>query len=310
MSGSKMVFMSWIKFVFLTFILILPVSVAANSVGQAIAVNQGAFLDRGGQRFQLNQGFALVLDDVITTDAAGQVQLLFQDETRVVVGPGSQLKVESILFNGPATASQFTVSAVEGAFRFLSGNSAKSAYSIRTPNGTMGIRGTEFDFSVAPQSAVNLVTFRGEVQLCNRRNQCALLRGACAAVSLNSNGVFAVAKTKAEKATLLADGFPFVAEQNGLRRDFRTRTWTCGSQTATFGEQSPLIQSPAPDRPTDPGPGGGGAGAGGGAGGGGSEGPGASAGGGGPGAGAGNGGGGAGSGGSGAGGASGGAGGG
>lgn len=309
MSGSKMVFMSWIRFVLLTFILILPVSVAANSVGQAIAVNQGAFLDRGGQRFQLNRGFEIALDDVITTDASGQAQLLFQDETRVVVGTNSQLKVESILFNSPTTASQFTVSAVEGAFRFLSGNSTKSAYSIRTPNGTMGIRGTEFDFSVTPQSAVNLITFRGEVQLCNRRNQCALLRGACAAVSLNSNGVFAVAKTKGEKATLLADGFPFVAEQNGLRRDFRTRTWTCGSQTTKFGEQSGPIQSPEPDTPTDPGPDGGGAGAGGASGGGG-EGPGASAGGGASGADAGNGDGGAGSGGAGAGGASGGAGGG
>lgn len=288
---------NWIRFVTLVCVMVLPTDVVANPVGQAIAVNQGAFLERDGQRSELSQGFVVALNDVITTNATGQVQLFFQDETRVVVGANSQLKVDAILFSGSTTASQFTVSAVEGAFRFLSGNSAKSAYSIRTPNGTMGIRGTEFDFNVVPQSAVNVVTFRGEVQLCNRRNQCALLRGGCAAVSLNSNGEFAVAKSRAEKAALLAGGFPYVAEQRGLRRDFRTRTWTCGGRTITptTGQQPPSDLPPAPETPPDPSPGagGGGAGAGGGAEGGGT-GPGASAGG--SGAGAGNGGAGAGAG--------------
>lgn len=239
----------WIKSIILGIFLFTPMHVAANPVGQVIGVSQGAFLERGAQRLMIAQGIAVNLDDVIATDAAGQVQLLFQDETRIVVGANSQLKIETILSDSSATASRFTVSAVEGAFRFLSGNSAKAAYSIRTPTGTMGIRGTEFDFNVTSRNAVNVVTFRGEVQLCNRSNQCALLRGGCAAVSLNSDGQFAVAESRAQKTALLAEGFPFVAQQNDLRRDFRTRTWTCGGQTTqTFGAQSP-------DAPAGPGPG-------------------------------------------------------
>ena len=91
-----------------------------------------------------------MLGDVITTGATGQVQLLFQDETKIAIGANSQLVIESILFNSSGTASDFTVNAVQGAFRFFSGKSEKSTYAIRTPKATMGIRGTVFDFTVSP----------------------------------------------------------------------------------------------------------------------------------------------------------------
>lgn len=129
---------------------LLPPAVFASPVGEAVAVDQAAVLERSGQRIELVAGAEVAMGDIITTGAAGQAQLLFKDETRIVVGSNSRLVIESILFDTPTTASSFTVSAVEGAFRFLSGNSEKSAYSIRTPNGTMGIRGTEFDFTVTP----------------------------------------------------------------------------------------------------------------------------------------------------------------
>lgn len=131
-------------------LLTLPYAAIAKPVGQAVSIKKNAFVERNGQRRSLEQGESISIGDVISTDAFGEVQLLFQDETRIVVGVRSHLVVESILFDSANTASEFTVSAVEGAFRFLSGNSAKSAYSLRTPNGTMGIRGTEFDFTVVP----------------------------------------------------------------------------------------------------------------------------------------------------------------
>ena len=121
-----------------------------DTVGNAVGVKQNAFVERNGRRSDLKQGQGIYLGDVITTGATGQVQVLFQDETRIAIGKNSHLVVESILFDSPDTASEFTVSAVKGAFRFLSGNSEKSSYSLRTPNGTMGIRGTEFDFVVSP----------------------------------------------------------------------------------------------------------------------------------------------------------------
>lgn len=127
-----------------------PGVLAANPVGQTVDVRQNAFLTRNGQQSDLQQGDSVVLGDVITTGATGQVQLLFRDETKIAIGANSQLFIESILFDSSGTASDFTVNAVQGAFRFFSGKSEKSTYAIRTPKATMGIRGTVFDFTVSP----------------------------------------------------------------------------------------------------------------------------------------------------------------
>jgi hypothetical protein len=62
-----------------------------------------------------------------------------------VVGPNSNLFVDSFVFNADNTASDVTVSAVKGFFRFISGRSPSETYSIRTRVMTIGTRGTILD---------------------------------------------------------------------------------------------------------------------------------------------------------------------
>lgn len=127
-----------------------PATLMAEPVGQAVDVTQNVTLTRDGQQSYLRQGQSILLGDVIATGAGGQAQLLFRDETRIAIASGSQLVIDSILFDSADTATDFTVNAVQGAFRFFSGKSEKSTYAIRTPGATMGIRGTVFDFTVSP----------------------------------------------------------------------------------------------------------------------------------------------------------------
>jgi hypothetical protein len=207
-----------------------PNALSANPVGQVVDVIQNATVARAGQQASIQQGQTIVLGDVITTGATGRVQLLFQDDTKIAMSANSRLVIDSILFESPDKASEFAVTAMGGAFRFLSGNSETSVYSVSTPDGTMETQGAVFDFSVVPQRAVSAVTFRGEVELCNRSNRCARLGGGCAVVQLNSSGGFVVPETPAEKTALLSRGFPYITHQNDLLRVFRTRTSTCPIQ--------------------------------------------------------------------------------
>lgn len=124
--------------------------VLAEPVGQAVDVQQSATLTRGGQASSLQTGQPVNLGDVISTGPSGQAQLVFLDETKIAIGSNSELVIEKILFDSSDRASDFTVNAVQGAFRFFSGKSDKAAYAIRTPKATMGIRGTVFDFTVSP----------------------------------------------------------------------------------------------------------------------------------------------------------------
>ena len=63
------------------------------------------------------------------------------DNTRIVIGPNSRLRIDTFIFNPDYTAKNVTITAVKGVFRFISGNSPDGAYQIRTPTMTIGVRG-------------------------------------------------------------------------------------------------------------------------------------------------------------------------
>ena len=79
--------------------------------------------------------------DRITTDSVGNTQIKFRDDTKLVVGPNSTLVIDAFVFNSNDTARQVSISALKGAFRFISGKSPKDVYRITTPTATIGIRG-------------------------------------------------------------------------------------------------------------------------------------------------------------------------
>src|SRR5690606_18549600 len=119
----------------------------AAGEGTAVGVNPDATAQARSAERVLVVGSEVSVGERIVTGPSGRVQLLFQDQTRIVVGPRSTLVIESYLLNGNQT-NRFAVDALAGTFRFISGNSPKSAYSIDTPTASIAVRGTKFDVTV------------------------------------------------------------------------------------------------------------------------------------------------------------------
>ena len=94
----------------------------------------------GGERLIKLQG-AVFVGDQIVASPNGLAQIIFIDNTRIVIGPNSRLTIDTFVFNPDNTAQKVAITAIKGTFRFISGNSPSGAYSIRTPNMTIGIRG-------------------------------------------------------------------------------------------------------------------------------------------------------------------------
>src|SRR5437660_886951 len=91
---------------------------AADAVGKAEAVTPAASAGGGAGTRDLTVMDPVFMGDLVTTGKSGQVQLSFIDSTHMIVGPGSQLAIDKFVFQGKATAGQFSVNAVRGAFRF------------------------------------------------------------------------------------------------------------------------------------------------------------------------------------------------
>jgi hypothetical protein len=114
---------------------------ALEPSGSAIRVNPAVdATGPGGVRMLELQG-AVFMGDEIVASPNGQAQIKFVDNTRIVIGPNSRLTIDTFIFNPDLTAQKVTVTAIKGAFRFISGNSPAGAYTIRTPTMTIGIRG-------------------------------------------------------------------------------------------------------------------------------------------------------------------------
>lgn len=196
-------------------------ALADTPAGKAVGVDPTAEAQLAAATRTLVVGSDVSLGETVVTGPAGEVQLLFTDQTRLVVGPKSSLKIEAYLLRTDNTASQFAVNALAGTFRFITGKSAKNVYKIDTPAGSIGVRGTKFDFNV-DEFGTTLVLYEGKVWMCATEKKCIEVTSTCGVGNLNANTASAAVLTMAQQQSRkLRDRFAYTRSDKGLMADFR-----------------------------------------------------------------------------------------
>jgi hypothetical protein len=112
-------------------------AMAAEKVGSAVKINVVVTGDEG----VLATGDAVHRDERVRANASGVGQFQFDDGSKLAVGPNATVVIDKYVLGEGGKLKKLTVRATKGTFRFISGKSAPSAYTIITPAGTMGIRG-------------------------------------------------------------------------------------------------------------------------------------------------------------------------
>lgn len=160
----------------------------AAPAGSAVGVDPAAEINSTGGLRTLVVGEDVFLGDLIRTSTGGSAQILFEDGTKLVVGPGSTLKIEDYLLRADGSAGKMVIGALAGTFRFATGNAAKDRYSIKTPSGTIGIRGTEFDLVVDGPKSTRVLMYSGSTELCTKAGACSEISGTCELGEMTRNG--------------------------------------------------------------------------------------------------------------------------
>ena len=205
----------------LTLMLAMGPGAAWSASGTALGVKPQAQADKDGSSRVLTVGADVFIGDLIKTGAAGNVQIKFDDKTELVVGPNSELLIEDYLLRDDQSAGKFAINALAGTFRFATGNASKDRYLIRTPTGTIGVRGTTFDFNVFDETEVLL--YHGVVLLCNTANQCVTLDGTCEIGSFDTSQSQIIGPADEVSGQLRDDlkgRFEFAQNQGPLDRQF------------------------------------------------------------------------------------------
>ncbi|HVN86169.1 MAG TPA: FecR family protein [Candidatus Binatia bacterium] len=122
---------------------------SATEVATVAAVVGGAELQRGGQgAWQLaTVGSALFEGDRVRTRQSSRAKLIFQDDSVVDVGPGSELQVGTQVFDDSARRYKGVLSLIGGKIRAVVSDYYKAPgarYEVETPTAVSGVRGTEF----------------------------------------------------------------------------------------------------------------------------------------------------------------------
>jgi hypothetical protein len=93
------------------------------------------------------QNMKVIPGDSIKTGTNSSVGLIFEDDTVVSLGPGSEMEVDEFLFDPAERQLSFVVRMIKGTFSFITGQIAKLAPQkviLETPGATLGVRGTKF----------------------------------------------------------------------------------------------------------------------------------------------------------------------
>lgn len=261
----------------LSLVVITALALCATSLpagaesGVARGVKPQASAEGGGSVRTLVVGADVSIGEIVKTGSSGTVQLLFRDKTELVIGPNSSLLIEDYLIRDDGSPGKFAISALSGTFRFATGSAGRDKYVIKTPTGTIGIRGTAFDFSIAnavpdfiPRAPVTttLLLYQGKVRLCNLARRCVDVVSICDFGAFNSAGAVAV-ENEQETRVALRNLFPFALNQSGLLSLFRvSNARECVAPTlvapggtpssVTGGNPLPETTTPPPETPTPP----------------------------------------------------------
>lgn len=216
--------MSWVLSVLLVVsLVVVPVS-AQESLATVADVRPQATAGTGSTQVTLVRGSDLKEGETVITGQQGEVQIVFADQTHLVIGRGSSLVIERYLMRNDGTAEKFAVNALAGTFRFITGKGDKNAYSISTPTGTIGIRGTQFDFTVARGTGrTSVILFQGGVELCPTSGPCVTLAERCEVGEIPTRQEAERIIREIDRVEVAATAFPYIRSQSRLLRDFRVR---------------------------------------------------------------------------------------
>lgn len=158
-------------------------SSAAEKVGEAVLIKT----EVTGASGPLAVDDPVHRDEQIRTSISGLGQFTFRDGTKLAVGAGSSVVIDKFVFDDSGAVKKLTINAAKGTFRWMSGNSNHSAYQIVTPAGTIGVRGTAFDFYVGSNGTTAVVLLNGAAQFCGAGG-CRQLKAQCDCVVAKRNG--------------------------------------------------------------------------------------------------------------------------
>ena len=127
---------------------------SADGAGTVKTLTGSATVIRTSAALPIATGQRVFSGDRIVSAQDGYVGIMLYDDTRLTIGPGSELLIREFEFNANSYVGNLTVSFLKGTARVVTGLIGKNSpenMRFNTPTATIGIRGTEFIVDVSTE---------------------------------------------------------------------------------------------------------------------------------------------------------------
>ena len=125
-----------------------------TAAGRIKLTSGQVFVVRGGVSTPAEVGQAVLESDTLRTGGDGRLGVTLRDDTRVSLGPGSEVRLDSFLYTPSEGRLSLVLNFVRGIAVYVSGKIAKlapDAIRLETPGAIVGVRGTTVAVQVLPR---------------------------------------------------------------------------------------------------------------------------------------------------------------
>ena len=206
-------------------------SIAAEKVGQAVKIN----VTITGQAGTMTTGDAVHRNERVRANQSGVGQFVFDDGSKLAIGPNASIVIDRYVLGEGGKVKRLTLKATKGTFRWISGKSPSAAYSIVTPAGTLGVRGTTVEMQIGPGGQVMVLNVEGESEFCidpSDRSTCKMLRNSCDFVIADPRTREITDPERVSPEAVIAfggpDALPLIRDSDQLLPGFKRGQNECG----------------------------------------------------------------------------------
>jgi hypothetical protein len=124
-----------------------------EGAGRIKVVSGAAFIVRGNATLRAEPGQTVYEADALRTGADGSIGVTLKDDTRLSLGPGSEVRLDRFVFSPGSGSLGMVLKFVRGVAAYVSGRMAKIApdsIRLETPAAIVGVRGTSLAIRVEP----------------------------------------------------------------------------------------------------------------------------------------------------------------
>ena len=135
-----------------------PIGKVETITGEATATHTD------GTTVSLTRGAPVFAGDVVETGPEATLGLVFVDKTTFALTENARMVLDELIYDPSTNEGSSIFSIIKGLFVIITGEIAKANpadVTIKTPSGTIGIRGTEFGVSVEVGAEMTVTVFSG-----------------------------------------------------------------------------------------------------------------------------------------------------